>query len=485
MAPPRAPPLDPALDQTSPYFVHPSDGLGFVTVLPKLTGSNYHSWARSMKRALGGKMKIEFIEGSFPVPADSFDPSLCAWNRYNMLVHSWIMNSVSDSISQSIVFMENALDVWKDLKERFSQGDLIRISELQQEIYNLNKETKSVTDFFSDFKILWEELDLYLPLPTFKSPILLMDPLPNMNNIFSMVIQHERQIQLPIPNDESQTPINAADSKKFRVRNNTFKHGARVCTFCGKTNHTVENCFKKHGAPPHMQKQFQNSANNVASYGNDDGSSSSGANIKSDNSPMTQGQFSALMDLIQKSSIGQSSGHASSNQVVVGHPSTGNTYHCMHSSSSGSWIIDSGAIDHICSFVQWFRSYRKIIPINDKIIMKMTGSAEHKDGLQRKLSYTISNNRAAHPYDLIHFDIWEPLTVQSLHGHSYFLTAVDDCSRYTWITLMKAKSEARQHVINFVSLIENQHKLHVKIIRTDNGPEFSIPEFYAYKGIIH
>jgi IS30 family transposase len=67
----------------------------------------------------------------------------------------------------------------------------------------------------------------------------------------------------------------------------------------------------------------------------------------------------------------------------------------------------------------------------------------------------------------------------------YFLNVVDDCSRYTWITLMKAKSEARQHVINFVSLIGNQHKLHVKTIRTDNGSEFNIPEFYASKGIIH
>ncbi|RDY11128.1 hypothetical protein CR513_04261, partial [Mucuna pruriens] len=32
---------------------------------------------------------------------------------------------------------KNAIDVWKDLKERFSQGDLIRILELQQEIYGL------------------------------------------------------------------------------------------------------------------------------------------------------------------------------------------------------------------------------------------------------------------------------------------------------------------------------------------------------------
>jgi hypothetical protein len=52
-----------------------------------------------MRRALGGKMKIEFVDGSIPVPLDDFDPSFRAWNRCNMLVHSWIMNSISDSIA--------------------------------------------------------------------------------------------------------------------------------------------------------------------------------------------------------------------------------------------------------------------------------------------------------------------------------------------------------------------------------------------------
>jgi hypothetical protein len=57
-----------------------------------------------------------------------------------MLVHSWILNSVSESIAQSLVFMENSVDVWRDLKERFSQSDLVRIAELQQEIYALKQE---------------------------------------------------------------------------------------------------------------------------------------------------------------------------------------------------------------------------------------------------------------------------------------------------------------------------------------------------------
>jgi hypothetical protein len=183
-----------------------------------------------MRRALGAKLKIEFIDGTLPQPLNTFDPSVRAWNRCNMLVHSWIMNSASESIAQSIVLMENALDVWNDLKERFSQGDLIRISELQQEIYTLQQESKTVTEYFSSLKLLWEELEIYLPMPAcsstvhctcasmclaranhnllyiirlltglndnfsmVKSQILLMDPLPPLNKVFSMVIQHERQ----------------------------------------------------------------------------------------------------------------------------------------------------------------------------------------------------------------------------------------------------------------------------------------------------
>jgi hypothetical protein len=86
--------------------------------------------ARSMRRALGAKLKFEFLDGSIPAPIDAFDPTYRSWNRCNMLIHSWIMNSVDPSIAQSIVFMENASDVWLDLKERFSQGDLVRVSEL-------------------------------------------------------------------------------------------------------------------------------------------------------------------------------------------------------------------------------------------------------------------------------------------------------------------------------------------------------------------
>ncbi|MCI39428.1 flavonol sulfotransferase-like protein, partial [Trifolium medium] len=75
------------------------------------------------------------------------------------------MNSVEESIAQSIVYLDNAIDVWNELKERFSRGDFIHISELQVEIYSLKQGSRSVSEFFTALKVLWEELEAYLPVP--------------------------------------------------------------------------------------------------------------------------------------------------------------------------------------------------------------------------------------------------------------------------------------------------------------------------------
>ncbi|XP_058746950.1 uncharacterized protein LOC131619928 [Vicia villosa] len=473
MAPLRIHPPDRISDPSSSIFIHPNDSPNSVAVSPKLTGPNYHYWARSMKRALGGKLKLEFIDESLPPPIDAFDPLFRAWNRCNML--------------------ENVVDVWNDLKERFSQGDLIRISELQQEIFNLKQEVMhNARSNHKLLRIIRFFTSLNDNFSVVKSQILLMEPLPPLNKIFSMVIQHERQNSTQVSTNEAQTLINATDSKTFPSKHNFSKAGARVCTFCGKTNHTVENCFKKIGVPPHMQKQYSTSVNNAGSEGNQE---------------------------LTSNSLDMKSGSASSNQVATVNSSVGNVR------NPSLRIVDSGANDHICGSMSWFQSYTAIPPINVRLpnghslLVKYSGtialwnfglghlsqnrlSASHslypcivlnnKDvcdichyARQRKLPYNDSTSRALHPYDMIHFDIWGSLDIKSLHGHSYFLIAVDDCNRYIWITLMKTKSEARQHVINFVKLIEKQYAARVKTVKTDNGPEFNMLEFYATNGIVH
>jgi hypothetical protein len=69
-------------------------------------------------------------------------------------------------IGQSIVSHDFASDMWIELKERFAQVDRVRIYTLQIDIYSFKQGNLDVTDYYTELKVLWEELANYRPLPT-------------------------------------------------------------------------------------------------------------------------------------------------------------------------------------------------------------------------------------------------------------------------------------------------------------------------------
>lgn len=117
-----------------------------------------------MMTALSAKNKVEFIDGSIPEPQKS-DRTYDAWRRCNNIVVSWIAHSISTQIRQSILWMDKAKEIWRDLKSRYSQGDLLRISDLQQEAASMKQGDLSVTEYFTKLRIVWDELENFRPDP--------------------------------------------------------------------------------------------------------------------------------------------------------------------------------------------------------------------------------------------------------------------------------------------------------------------------------
>jgi hypothetical protein len=72
-----------------------------------------------MEMALTTKNKIYFLDGSIPKPS-STDSSFSAWTRCNTMALSWILNSISAKIANSVIFIDSAAAMWSDLQERFS-----------------------------------------------------------------------------------------------------------------------------------------------------------------------------------------------------------------------------------------------------------------------------------------------------------------------------------------------------------------------------
>ena len=52
------------VDNTSPYFVHPSEGSGILITVVIFDGENYNLWEKAVTTALRSKKKLEFVNGT-------------------------------------------------------------------------------------------------------------------------------------------------------------------------------------------------------------------------------------------------------------------------------------------------------------------------------------------------------------------------------------------------------------------------------------
>ena len=65
------------------------------------------------------------------------------------------------------------------------------------------------------------------------------------------------------------------------------------------------------------------------------------------------------------------------------------------------------------------------------------------------------------------------------------MTIVDDYSRYTWIFPLKQKSDVVKVLKKIVVFVQRQFETTIKIIRSDNGSEFFMTNFFVNEGIVH
>ncbi|GKC73807.1 retrotransposon protein, putative, ty1-copia subclass [Tanacetum coccineum] len=85
--------------------------------------------------------------------------------------------------------------------------------------------------------------------------------------------------------------------------------------------------------------------------------------------------------------------------------------------------------------------------------------------------------RAKDLLGLIHTDVCGPFRTVSREGASYFITFIDDFSRYGYVYLMKHKREVFETFKVFQNEVENQLGKKIKAIRFDRGGEYLSHEF--------
>ena len=82
------------------------------------------------------------------------------------------------------------------------------------------------------------------------------------------------------------------------------------------------------------------------------------------------------------------------------------------------------------------------------------------------LQLRISNSRAKSPFQLIHMDLVGPVE-ESIHLNRYFLTILDDFSRFGWVLFLQSKADIFDKFSLWIRSIENIFKKTITYIRTE------------------
>ncbi|KAJ4721544.1 Retrovirus-related Pol polyprotein from transposon TNT 1-94 [Melia azedarach] len=174
--------------------------------------------------------------------------------------------------------------------------------------------------------------------------------------------------------------------------------------------------------------------------------------------------------------------------VVLKRVKRGTLYFLQGSTLSSSVAVASSEIDKDSMTKLWHMRLGHMSARRMQILSKGDLLCGHKVkdlefcehcifGKLHRSKFPKAIHRTKGTLDYIHSDCWGPSRVESLGGHRYFVSMIDDFSRMTWVFIMKHKSEAFKNFRQWKALVENQTGKKIKRLRTDNGLEFYRSEF--------
>lgn len=76
-----------------------------------------------------------------------------------------LLSSVGPMTGKSIFFFKSAREMWKDLEERCGSTSAAQLYSQEKELAHLEHKDENVAEFFTQIKVLWDELNNLSLLP--------------------------------------------------------------------------------------------------------------------------------------------------------------------------------------------------------------------------------------------------------------------------------------------------------------------------------
>ncbi|XP_059277659.1 uncharacterized protein LOC132031763 [Lycium ferocissimum] len=462
------------INSNHPYFLHASDAPGMVLVNNLFDGKGYQGWKRSILIALSAKNKLGFITGAHATPAQE-SPDLQPWSRCNDMVTAWLLNSSwSKEIADSVIYSRTTKELWVSLEHRFGQTNGAKLFHLKKELSRLTQGTSNIAGYFTKLKRLWDELDslnsnikcacvcscerkhkleksmdderfmkflmgLNDTYAQARGNILMINPLPDINQAYSLILQDENQ------RETYMSPIMSSDSSAFMVGNmNQFKGAKQVqrsagpshqrsrnpyprfnsiqqhkftkqahkfkgkrgkynpnvsCTYCGKTGHVADDCYRLIGFPEDLQftneKGVQIRSNGVLPIEESENKNNNFAELNTPNQSYNKEQYNQFVLMFKQMKVDEATtniGGSEINTNAVAGTILKYLGSCFSVINSSTWIIDSGASEHMCFNSESFLSLSLLkIPLTINLPNCQTIQVTHVGIVSILPNFTLKN----------------------------------------------------------------------------------------------
>jgi hypothetical protein len=102
-----------------------------------------------------------------------------------------------------------------------------------------------------------------------------------------------------------------------------------------------------------------------------------------------------------------------------------------------------------------------------------------------QLPFPVSFSCALAPLELVFLDVWGP-TIDSFDRKKYYVSFIDDYSKFTWIYLLHHKSKMPKYFLEFQQLIKRMLGRKIIAIQSDWGGEYErLNSFFCSIDISH
>ncbi|XP_023761615.1 uncharacterized protein LOC111910054 [Lactuca sativa] len=441
------------------------------SISTRLDGKNYTYWSYVMKNFLRGKNMWGYVTGKKKkakplVPqTENYDLLLDAWETDNSKVITWINNSITQSIGMQLAKYDTAKE------DRLALTESKELKDFQP--YIARREEQRLVQFLMALRSDFEDL---------RGTILHHSPLPSVDSVVHELIAEETRIKSHADKGfkTSSIPTPAPVVLACPLLVNKGKSGQPQS---GQQNRSGQQKFqpRSSGTPPWTSRPPKFVVAVVPPV---------------DTESVGNMPPSALDPKVFKSFIQYlaSNPTAMSASMAYSGPSSSDT----SGIPSSLWILDSGATHHITPHLSSFASLSQVSSISVKsasdtsMLVEGVGINTPRSGCKlakfSALPFNKSMSCSTAPFDIIHSNVWGPATVSTKGGSTYYVSFIDDYTRYTWVYLMKRRSDFFDIYSNFRALVKTQHSVVIKCFRCDLGGEYTSNDFtqlLASDGTIH